>query len=193
MPHPGRISYHPRVRNPSISLQLQLPGDENEDPPGRYRPARCGNPNPTVWLRIGWGSWSQRAARVASRDKIEVPPHPGRIGSHLVIKTFPYGPAAPGEDSFPSSGQKSFNISTTPPTWGRKRKSPGSILPRTMLKPQPHWLVADWLGLMEPAGGEPCLSFQGQGYAAHGEVKVPSPDQNSFHTSAFPTNREPRR
>ena len=33
---------------------------------------------------------------------------------------------------------------------------------------------------MEPAGGEGCPSGQGRGRAAHGEVKVPSPDQNFF-------------
>ena len=46
-PHPGRIISHPRVRKPSISLPLQQPGNVNADPPGRYRPARCGNPTPT--------------------------------------------------------------------------------------------------------------------------------------------------
>ena len=86
------------------------------------------------------------------------------------------GPAAPGDDNFPSPGHESFHIYTIPTTWGRQRVSLGSILPRTMWKPQPHWLVADWLGLMEPAGGEGCPSGQGRGCAAHGEVKVPSPD-----------------
>ena len=43
--HPGRITCHPRIRNPSIHLQPQQTGDENSDPPGQYRSARCGNPN----------------------------------------------------------------------------------------------------------------------------------------------------
>ena len=30
---------------PSIHLQLKQTGDENGGPPGRYRSARCGNPN----------------------------------------------------------------------------------------------------------------------------------------------------
>ena len=85
-PHPGRISSHPRVSNPSIYIQLQRPGDQNPDPPGRYLPAGCGNPNPTGWLLIGWGSWSQRAARVSSWGNVEVPPHPERIGSHARIQ-----------------------------------------------------------------------------------------------------------
>ena len=83
---PEEIGYHPRIRNPSISLQIQQPGDENGDPPGRYRPARFGIPNSTGWLLIGWGSWSQRAARVAPLSNVEVPPHPGRIGSYPRIR-----------------------------------------------------------------------------------------------------------
>ena len=42
--HSEKIRSHPRVRNPSIRLQLGRTGDENGGPPGRYRPARCGNP-----------------------------------------------------------------------------------------------------------------------------------------------------
>ena len=50
---PGRISSHPRIRNPSTSVQLQLTGEENEDSPGRYRSAGVGKPNLTGWLLIG--------------------------------------------------------------------------------------------------------------------------------------------
>ena len=86
---PERIRSHPQVRNPSISLQLQQPGDVNADHPGRYRPAGGGHPNPTGWLLIGWGSWSQRAARVVPRVNAEVPPHPGRIISYPRFKNLP--------------------------------------------------------------------------------------------------------
>ena len=55
-PHPGRIGHNPRFRNPSIDLQIRQTGDENGDPPGRHRPARCGHPNPTSRSLIGWGS-----------------------------------------------------------------------------------------------------------------------------------------
>ena len=113
-PHPGRMRSRLRIRNPSIFLQLQQPGDENGDPPGRYRPARCGNPNATGWLLIVWRSWSQRAASVAPRDNVEVPPHPGRIGSYSRIRN------------------PSISLQLTPTTWGRERGSPGSILPRTV-------------------------------------------------------------
>ena len=81
-PHPGRISAYPRIRNLPISLQHQQTGQENADPPGRYRSAQRGNPNPIGWLLIGWGSCSQRAARVAPRNNVEVPSHPRKIGSH---------------------------------------------------------------------------------------------------------------
>ena len=46
--HPVRTRSHPRIRNPSTYPQLQQIGDENGGPPGRYRPARCGNPN--LWV-----------------------------------------------------------------------------------------------------------------------------------------------
>ena len=183
-------------------------------------------------------------------------------------ETFPFGqrrcPAAPGEDNFPSPDQTYFQVLTTPTARGRKRRSPGSIPPRTVWKLEPHWLVADWLrlmepawvesgpsgqhrdpsapgedkvsspdeksflplklqqpgdenryppgryrlarcgnpnphrliadwlGLMEPARGESCPSGQRRGRAAHGEDKVPSPDQNSFQISTTPTNQGPR-
>ena len=59
------------------------------------------------------------------------------------------GPAAPGEDKFPSPVQKPLHIYTTPTTRERKRRSPGSIPPRRMWKPQP---TADPLGRYRPAG-----------------------------------------
>ena len=99
------------------------------------------------------------------------------------------GPVAPGEDRVSSPDQKSFHISTTPTNRGRKWRSPRSIPPRTVWKPQPHRLVADWLGFMEPASGESCPSGQRRGPAAPEEDKVPSPDEKFFHISTTPTNR----
>ena len=49
-------------------LQLRHPGDNNRVLPGRHRPTRCGNPNPTGRSLIDWGAWSER--------------NPGRIGPH---------------------------------------------------------------------------------------------------------------
>ena len=67
--HRGREGKTPSmVRNPSKPLQLRRTGDENVDPPGRYGPARCGNPNSTGRSFLGWGVWSQS--------------HPERIGPH---------------------------------------------------------------------------------------------------------------
>ena len=171
-PHPGKLSSYPQIRNSSISLQTQQPGNKNADPPSRCRPARCGIPNPTVCLLVGRGSWSQHAARVPPPDNAEDLPHP-RI-----------------KDSHPRVKSPSTSLQLQHP--GHDNADPRSIPPRTVWKPQPNWLVADWLGLMEPAGGEGCPSIQGRGCAAHGNVKVPSPDQKSFHTSTVPTNREPR-
>ena len=70
----------------SIFLQLQQPRDENGDPPGRYRLARCGNLNHTGWLLIGWGSWSQCAARVDPRANVEVASLTGRLWFHPRIR-----------------------------------------------------------------------------------------------------------
>ena len=93
------------------------------------------------------------------------------------------------EDRAPSPDQKSFHISTTLTTQGRKRRPPGSIQPRTLWKSHPHWLIADWLELMESAPGESCPSGQRRGPSAPREDEVPSPDQNSFHISTSPTTR----
>ena len=43
--HPGKMRFHPRIRNPSIHLQPRQTGDDNVGPPGRCRPPRCGKPN----------------------------------------------------------------------------------------------------------------------------------------------------
>ena len=97
------------------------------------------------------------------------------------------GPAAPGEDT---PDDKSFHTSTTPTNWGRKLISPGSIPPRTVWEPQPHWLIANWLGLMESARGEGFPSRQRRGLAGPGEDRVLSRDQKYFHISTTPTTRE---
>ena len=98
-----------------------------------------------------------------------------------------------GEDKFPSPDQKPFHTSTTPTNRGRKRRSPESIPPRAVWKPQLHWVVADWLGLMEPARGESCPSGKRRGPAASGEDRLPSPGQKSIHTCITPTTRERKR
>ena len=91
------------------------------------------------------------------------------------------GPAAPGEDEVPSLDHNSFHVSQPPITQGRKLSSHGSMPLRTVWKPQPHGLVAVLLGHMEPARGGSCPSRPRRGPAAHGEDRVPSPDQKSFH------------
>ena len=56
-------------------------------------------------------------------------------------------------DRSPSPAQKSFHVSTTPTTRGRKRRFPGSIPPRRVWKPQLLWAIADWLGLSQRTAG----------------------------------------
>ena len=98
----GEDKVSPPDKNPSISLQLQQLGDENRDPPGRYHPARCGNPNPhrliADWLGLMEPARGESCPSGQRR-----------------------GPAAPGEDIFPSPDHASFQISTPPTTRGRKR------------------------------------------------------------------------
>ena len=103
------------------------------------------------------------------------------------------GLAAPIEDRISSPGQKSFRISTTSATRGREQRTPRSIPPRTVWKPQPHWMVANWRGLMGSARGESCPPGQRRGLAAPVEDKFPSADQNSFHICITPTTRGRKR
>ena len=79
-------------------------------------------------------SWSQRAARVAPRANAKVPPHPGRISSHLRFRN-------------PS-------ISLQLQQREAAQKSAGSIPSCRVWKPQSHWPIADWLGFLESARGE---------------------------------------
>ena len=152
------------MTNPSIPLQLQQPADENGDPLGRYRAARCGNPTPLTDCRI-------LGARGASAH-LELPSGQRR------------GLAAPGEDNFPFPDRNSFHVSTIPANRGRQRRSPGAIPLRTVWKPQPHCLVAYWLKrLMEPARGESCPLGQRRSLAAPGEDRISSPDEKSLQTS----------
>ena len=101
--------------------------------------------------------WGHRAARVASRANAEVPPHPGRIRSHPRIRN----------PSIPLQLHQPGNENDDPP---------GSIPPRRVWKPQPHWVIADWLELiMEPARGESFPSGQRRGPATPGEDRLPIP------------------
>ena len=81
---------------------------------------------------------------------------------------------------FPSADRKSFHISTTRSTPGQKGRSPGSIPPNRVWKPQPHWVMDDWIGPMGLARGERCPPGQRRGPDAHGEDNFPSPDQTFF-------------
>ena len=165
--------FYPRMRNPSISLQLQQSGDENGHP------------------------------RVDTAPRgVEIPPHQ-LVADWLALmepargKSCPSGerrgPAAPGEDNFPSPDQKSFHLPTNPTTRGRKQISPGSVPPRRIWNPQPHGVVADWRRLMDPARVESCTSGQRRLPAALREDQVLSPNQKSFHIPTTPTTRGRKR
>ena len=148
------------MSTPFVPLQLQLPGDEHRDRPGRYRPARCGNPNPAGCLLIGWGSWSQHTARVASQNNVAVQPNPGRTGSHPRIKN----PSIPLQLQLP----------------GDENADPPGRPPRRVY----------WLRLMDPGRGESCPSGQRRDPAEPGEDKFPSPDHKLLHISTTSTTRD---
>ena len=93
-------------------LQLQQTVDENGDHPGRYRPARRGNVNPTGGLLISSGLWSYRVVRVVPRDNVKVPPHPGRIGSHPRIRVRAGSPAVQGVQQYTAEPSKWFPSAT---------------------------------------------------------------------------------
>ena len=87
--HPGRIGSHPRIINLSIHLQLQQTGYENGGPPGRYRPARCGNPN-----QAGYHNQENTRSRVApstSRRVRSFADNPEATPSHSLESRAPIG------------------------------------------------------------------------------------------------------
>ena len=122
--HPGRISSRPRVRNPSIHIQLQQPEDENDSHPSRYRHTRCGNLKLSTLSSRITHSYSiscrfnmeqlQNSLHMAS--EIEFASSKCKLGSRSSRMVF-VEPAAPGDDW----GQKAFHTSITPTYRGRNR------------------------------------------------------------------------
>ena len=88
-PHPGRVGSYPRIRNPSISLQLTPTNRGRErGSPGSILPRTVWKPQHTGLMLFGWGSWSQRATRIAPPAKVEVAPLTRRLRSYPRIRTF---------------------------------------------------------------------------------------------------------
>ena len=58
---PGEERIKPPDEKSLHSLQHRQARDGNGDPPGRNRPARCGNPSSTGRSLIGWGSFIEPA------------------------------------------------------------------------------------------------------------------------------------
>ena len=201
------MGFHPRIRKPSISLQFRQPRNNNGDPPGRDRPARCGNPSPTRRSLIDWGSYIEpahpredrfpspiwRSFHTSTTQVTRGRKHrsTGLIPPRRVWKPQPnwlvvdwlrlMEPEHPREDRFPSPHCKSFHTFITQTTRGRKRRSTGLTPPRRVWKPQPNWLVVDWLRLMKPARGGSYTSGQRQRPAAPGEDKILSPGGIIFY------------
>ena len=121
-------------------------------------------------MLIGWGSYGIKPARGESCPSAQR-----------------RGLAAPGREKLPFTGQKSFHI---PTTHTREENAFRSKAPRRVSSPQPHWVIADWLGLMEPARGDKCPSGQRRDSAASGQDKFPSTAQKSFHIPTTPTREE---
>ena len=87
--------------------------------------------------------------RVASRDNVEVPPHPGTILFHPQITN--------RSIRLPLQQPGDFNIAPL-----------GRCLPARCenLNPTGHWLISDFVGFVEPARGESCPSEKRRGPAA---------------------------
>ena len=119
---PGRIRLHPRIRNPSISLQLCQPGDETEIP--RVATDLHGVDTPTSLAD------SSLAGTHGASALRELP-----LGQRR-------GLAAPEENKVTSPDLKPFQIFTNPTTRRRKRRSRGSIPPAWCGNPNPNcWLA----------------------------------------------------
>ena len=118
-------------------------------------------------------SWSQRAARVAPRANAKVPPHPGRISSHLRFRN----------PSISLQLQQRGDENADPP--GRYHPTGGG-------NPNPTGLMLIGWGTYgtKPARGESCPSGQRRGLAAPGREKLPSTGQKSFHIPTTPTREE---
>ena len=63
--------------------------------------------------------------------------------------------------------------------------------PRTVRKPHPRLLIADWLGLLKLAWVESCPSVQRQGPDPPGEDHFPSPVKKSSYTSYLHSANNP--
>jgi len=191
--HPGRITPHPRIIYPFILLYLRRPGNKNDGSPGRYRLAGCGNPNPRAdadWRGFR-GAGGIRENRVSSPDHKQfhtstTPMNRGRkrCSPGLISPRKMWKPPTPPADRWLAG------VRGVPPHRGRIDSQPRIRTTSTHLQvqqtghengdssgryrcawcgnPQPHWLIADWLGLVEPA--------------ASGKHRVPSSDHESFHT-----------
>ena len=103
-------------------------GDENEPPRVDTVPQGVETPL-SFWLIVyfSWGSWSQRAARVAPRDNVEVRPRPGMITYHLLIR------------------DPSIHLLTLTAR-GRKRTSPGRYRHTRCGSPNPTGSMLIFLG-----------------------------------------------
>ena len=123
------------------------------------------------WLNtVGWLSWSQRAVRVAPRDNVKVPPHPGMRRPHPRIRN--------------------PTIHTQLQLHGTKTDIPRADTAPQDVETQSHRLIYGSLVFMEPGPGESSRTGQRRGPAAPGDDKALSPDQKSFHTCTTPTTPE---
>ena len=157
-------------------------------PPDRYRPARCGNLNPTAFLlssNLGFVDTSPPGA-----DKTSFPDtksfHTSTTPTNRGRKRWPPGPIPPrmlwkpqpgvrrpspalGEDKVPFLDHKSFHRSTTTTNRGGE-----TVVSRVDIALH---------GAETPTWGSYFVQP-----APPGEDKIPSPDHKSFHTSTTTTN-----
>ena len=100
-------------------------------------------------------------------------------------------PAARGEVKFPSADEKSLYTSTTfnnPEI--KKEISRVDTAPRGVENPL-HQPIADWLGLMELAGGESCPTGQRRGPPHSGSTST-NTNKDNWHAAAEQQSHQQR-
>lgn len=100
-----RISNQRPLSNIRSSVQIPQPGGENGHPPGRYRSARRGNPNPH-WVISNWLGLMESECRESCRTEQR------------------RGPSAPEDNNVPFPNHEQFLTYITPTIRGRKRTPP---------------------------------------------------------------------
>ena len=142
--HAGSTRSHRRINNASIHLQLQHTGGENGDPPGRHRPAQCGNldpgfvePAPPGEDKVPSPDQKYCHTSTTSTNRGRKRRLPGSIPPRIVWKHRPGQRHPETITSHPQIRNPRMTLQLQQ-TGDENGGPPGSIPPRTLWKPQPR-------------------------------------------------------